>query len=358
VSADPNRADAGSETPILSVSQPGPAHNGGQILFGPDGLLYIGLGDGGSRAGEDDGRGQSLGDLLGSVLRIDASAGSAYSVPGDNPFVGTAGAQPEIWSYGLRNPWRFSFDRLNGDLLIGDVGQDAWEEIDFDPAPRSGRGVNWGWDCREGRHDNELMGCVGGWIDPILEYPNPGVAAVTGGYVVRDPSLGDLYGRYLYADIYTGQIHSLVPSLPNASGDRSEGLTVSVLSSFGEDSCGRVYVASHAGPVSRLVGDAPADCNSVGPPATTPTATTRTCAGTAATRIPAADGTVIGTAESDVIVGDKRRNKIRAKGGDDLICAGGGADRIKAGRGRDTIRAGAGRDRCDDGPGKDKTRSC
>ncbi len=180
-------------------------------------------------------------------------------------------------------------------------------------------------------------------------------AAVAGGYVVRDRSVPDLIGRYVYADTYAGQIRSFVPALPGAQGDRAEGLRVDLVSSFGQDTCLRVYVASLAGTVSRLVGAAPADCSAVGPP---PIATPGLAPGRAATRIAAADGSVIGTKDRDVIVGDKRRNKIRAKGGDDLICAGGGPDRIKAGAGKDTIRAGAGDDRCAGGPGKDTERSC
>ncbi|HEY3013204.1 MAG TPA: PQQ-dependent sugar dehydrogenase, partial [Gemmatimonadales bacterium] len=150
VSGDPDRADPVSESVVLAVQQPGVAHNGGQILFGPDGLLYIGLGDGDDR---DQGRGQSLRDLLGSILRIDVSSGPPYTVPPDNPFLGTADARPEIWSYGFRNPWRFSFDPASGDLYIGDVGESRWEEVDYaSAADGAGRGVNYGWSLMEGRH--------------------------------------------------------------------------------------------------------------------------------------------------------------------------------------------------------------
>jgi Ca2+-binding RTX toxin-like protein len=340
---------AASRREVLTIPHPGAAnHNGGQLQFGPDGYLYISTGDGGG-GGDPQENAQNPGSLLGKILRVDPrpSGGAPYGVPADNPF-----GNP-VWTLGLRNPWRFSFDAATRDMLIGDVGQSAWEEIDFAPsAAGGGRAVNFGWDCREGRHPFESVGCLGPFSEPILEYPNPGTAAVAGGYVVRDRSVADLYGRYVFADTYAGEIMSLVPALPDAQNVRAEGLHVDFVSSFGQDTCRRVYVTSLSGTVSRLVGSAPADCTSA------QGTTGVTCAGRAATRIPAADGAVIGTGGKDVIVGDKRRNRIRGRGGNDLICAGGGADRIKAGPGRDTIRAGAGRDRCAGGPGKDKLRSC
>jgi glucose/arabinose dehydrogenase len=348
-----------SRRALLTIPHPTYAnHNGGQLQFGPDGYLYIGTGDGG---GGDDPfeNAQSLGSLLGKILRIDPHpfGGAPYSIPPGNPYAGATPGLDEIWSYGLRNPWRFSFDAITSDLLIGDVGQAAWEEADFDPAPRAGRGVNFGWDCREGRHEHELTGCVGAFTDPILEYPNPASAqaAIAGGYVVRDPSVADLYGRYVYADTYAGQIRSFVPALPDAQGDRSEGQHVDLVSSFGQDSCRRVYVASLSGTVSRLVGSAPADCSAVSPP---PGSTNRSCAGRAATRVPGANGSVVGTRGDDVIVGNERVNRIRAKGGHDLICGLSGADRLKGGAGRDVLRGGSGNDRCRGGPGRDRLRSC
>jgi hypothetical protein len=254
-------------------------HNGGQLQFGPDGHLYWSTGDGGG-GGDPDGNGQDTGSLLGKILRIDpAGAGPGdYSIPASNPFVGVPGAD-EVWSYGLRNPWRFSFDRLNGSLLIGDVGQGAWEEVDFDPVlTGAGRGDNFGWDCREGMHaytgppDSPSPACAtaGTLTVPVFEYPNPpdDCAAITGGYVVRDPALGDLYGRYVYADLCGGVVRSLRPELPLASCDRSEGLEVGSPSSFGEDAAGHVYVASLAtGGVYRLVGTAAPDaCAPQAPP--------------------------------------------------------------------------------------------
>ncbi len=251
-------------------------HNGGQLVFGPDGHLYVSLGDGGG-GGDPLGSGQSLDTLLGKILRIDPSPGAEppYSIPPSNPFAGGAG-RDEIWSYGLRNPWRFSFDRTTADMVVADVGQNAREEVDFAPSPGDGAGANYGWNCREGliAYVGAPESCdgLGGFTEPVFDYPHadPGgdVAhgcSVTGGYVVRDASLGDLYGRYLYADFCVGELRSLV--LPasgkgSATDDRSEGLSVANPTSFGEDSCGRIYVASIGGTVYRLVGDAPAQCPS------------------------------------------------------------------------------------------------
>lgn len=259
-------------------------HNGGQLQFGADGFLYISTGDGGG-GGDPLENAQKKGTLLGKILRIDPEGTDSepYSDPAGNPFVGKAG-RDEIWSYGLRNPWRFSFDRLSGALVIGDVGQGSWEEVDYEP-PSAGRGKgdNFGWDCREGRHnytgpeapgpDSPSPLCparVGTFTEPVFEYPNPSDGcAITGGYVVRDPALGDLYGRYVYADLCGDEIRSLCPGVPTASRDRSEGVTVSAPTSFGEDADGRIYVVEHGGTVSRLTGAAaPGECPS--PPSSPP----------------------------------------------------------------------------------------
>ena len=182
-SAEPNRADPGSELVLLVVDQPFANHNGGGLEFGPDGFLYIGLGDGGS-ANDPFGNGQSLDTLLGKLLRVDIDSAEPYAIPADNPFT-SGGGRPEIWAYGLRNPWRFSFDPETGDLYIGDVGQNSWEEIDFLPAGSPG-GVNFGWNQREGRHPFVTQN-TGGLTDPIAEYANTGFAcSVTGGVVARD----------------------------------------------------------------------------------------------------------------------------------------------------------------------------
>jgi glucose/arabinose dehydrogenase len=255
VSDDPNRADAASETPILSVEQPGPAHNGGQIVFGPDGMLYIGLGDGGSRDGEDQGRGQSLADLLGSVLRIDVSSGSGYTVPGDNPFVGIANARPEIWSYGLRNPWRFSFDRATGDLYISDVGESDWEEVNRARAAEgAGRRVNYGWSVMEGP-DCLQDGCDRtGLTLPTVQYDHSAGCSVTGGYVYRGAALPSLQGQYLFGDFCQGWVKSFA-----ADDDSPELVDQPALSpgdnitSFGQDAAGELYILTASGGVFKIV---------------------------------------------------------------------------------------------------------
>jgi hypothetical protein len=257
-------------------------HNGGQLQFGPDGHLYISLGDGGG-TGDPAENAQNLESRLGKILRIDPKPGQApsFTVPADNPFVGRAGLD-EIWAYGLRNPWRFSFDRLTGDMVIGDVGQDTREEVDFAPSPGdgmvSGGGDNYGWNCREGfiAYTDPGAACAtaGSFSEPVFDYPHedPGNGAaygcaILGGYVVRDPGLNELSGRYLYTDYCTGQIRSLVlPVTANgkATDDRAE-VNVSKPTSFGEDSCGRVYITSDLGPVYRLEGPAPTICTHAEP---------------------------------------------------------------------------------------------
>jgi hypothetical protein len=259
---------------VLTIPHPDDDnHNGGQLQFGPDGYLYISTGDGGG-ANDQYENAQDLGSLLGKILRIDPRQSGllTHTVPAGNPFVDTFGAEPEIWSYGLRNPFRFSFDRLSGDLTIGDVGQSAREEVDYAPAPLLGAGANYGWNCREGRvlgpaGDPECTTPpLGGFDEPVFDYsrPNPSGGAercaIIGGYVARDPSLGPLYGRYVYGDHCTGEIRSLDLSDPFAS-DRAEILTLGELDSFGEDSCGRLYVVSSDGEVLRLVGATPAICS-------------------------------------------------------------------------------------------------
>jgi hypothetical protein len=251
-----------TRTPIISIGHGElPQHNGGQIQFGPDGYLYISTGDGGG-ARDPFATGQDVDSLLGKILRIDPDPTSAgYSIPPGNPFASGPGAD-EIWAFGLRNPWRFSFDSLDGDMLIGDVGQAAREEVDLARSPSAGvvggPGANYGWSCREGliAHSAPAPNCTGasGFTDPIFDYPHiepPGAdraygCAITGGYVVRDPSLTDLYGRYLYADYCTSEIRTL--TLPDGTGpavDRAAGIaTPKNPVSFGEDSCHRLYIAA------------------------------------------------------------------------------------------------------------------
>jgi glucose/arabinose dehydrogenase len=247
--------EAGSRREVLRMDDFADNHNGGLLLFGPDGHLYIGTGDGGI-ADDPERNGQDLGSLLGKILRIDPrpSGDRPYGIPPDNPFVGREGARPEVYSYGLRNPWRFSFDRENRALTIADVGQNSLEEVDYAPPDRA-RGANFGWSAFEGterfNEDQEAPGAVA----PILTYGREGGCSITGGYVVRDPSLPSLVGRYVYGDFCAGELRSFAPSAGGARGDRPLGVDVSSLSSFGEDAAGHIYATSLDGPVFRLVGE-------------------------------------------------------------------------------------------------------
>ena len=256
VSADPDRADPASESVVLTAEQPFANHNGGQILFGPDGHLYLGLGDGGS-SNDPDGRGQSLDDLLGAILRIDLAGGSPYAVPADNPFVGTPGARPEIWSYGLRNPWRFSFDRTTGDLYVADVGQSPWEEVDHAPAAEgAGRGVNFGWRRMEGRHCVEGDSCdQTGLVLPVLEYDHGSGCSISGGYVYRGAAIPALQGHYFYADFCQGWVRSLRLEA-GAVAEEADWPTLrpgGSIPSFGEDASGELYVVASDGRVLKIV---------------------------------------------------------------------------------------------------------
>lgn len=250
--SNPNRATASSARPVLRIDQPAANHNGGQLQFGPDGLLYIGMGDGGG-AGDQDNNAQNRSSLLGKMLRIDPTPQGMrpYTIPTDNPFVGNSAWRPEIYSSGLRNPWRFSFDRDNGDLIIADVGQDEWEEIDHSPRG-SAAGANFGWRVYEGP-ERFAPGTISNPTAPALAKSHQdGWCSVTGGYVVRDRRLGDLYGKYLYGDFCNSDIRSVTLSDGSASGDQATGMTISSLVSFGEDGRGRVYVLSLNGDVYRI----------------------------------------------------------------------------------------------------------
>jgi glucose/arabinose dehydrogenase len=251
VSQNPDLADPASEQNLLHVDQPFPNHNGGSVVFGPDGYLYLGLGDGGS-AGDPQKNGQSLNTLLGKILRIDVSGAGGYKIPRDNPFA-SAGGRPEIWAYGLRNPWRFSFDRLTGDLYIADVGQDTYEEIDFRPAGSPG-GANFGWNFREGAHpfrgvppDNAAL------IDPVFEYDHTQGCSVTGGYVYRGKDLPGLNGVYLFSDYCSGTIWGLL----QAGGAWKSAVLFDSgmhVTSFGEDQNGEIYLLDQGdGSVHRLM---------------------------------------------------------------------------------------------------------
>jgi glucose/arabinose dehydrogenase len=233
-------ASAVSETVILRIAQPFSNHNGGQLAFGPDGYLYVGMGDGGS-GGDPNDNGQNLASLLGKILRIDVRA-SPYGIPPDNPFAGSSTARPEIWAYGLRNPWRFSFDRRTGDLFIGDVGQSAWEEVDFQPAGAAG-GANYGWRLTEGAHCyNPASGCgFAGITLPVAEYGHVnGNCSITGGFAYRGRDFARLNGIYFYADYCSGRVWGL---RRGASGWETQELLRPgyAFTSFGEDDAGEVY---------------------------------------------------------------------------------------------------------------------
>jgi len=248
--SDANQADPNSERILLTVDQPFPNHKGGQILFGPDGFLYIGLGDGGSE-GDPLLFGQNLQVLLGKMLRIDVdhpSGGLQYAIPVDNPFVG-GGGLPEIWAYGLRNPWRFSFDRDSGRLFAGDVGQDTYEEIDILTS-----GGNFGWNTMEGMHCfHPASGCdMMGLTLPIAEYSHSEGEAVIGGFVYRGSAIPGLVGAYVMGDFDSGSIWGLTES----SGAWTRTKLVESgknVSSFGEDVAGELYVADYAGRVLKIV---------------------------------------------------------------------------------------------------------
>lgn len=246
------RPDLASRREILSVDQPYSNHNGGNLVFGPDGYLYIGLGDGGS-GGDPHGNGQSLSTLLGKMLRISPrpSGDAPYGIPPDNPFVGQANAWPEIWAYGLRNPWRYSFDRKTEDLWLGDVGQSAWEEVDFQPADSAG-GENYGWNLVEGSHRFEGEAAPGSVL-PVYEYSHDeGGCVVTGGYVYRGSAIPGLRGIYVFADFCVGQLEGLRVRDGKVVEHIQLGPTVQSVTSFGEDASGELYVMSLEGGLFRL----------------------------------------------------------------------------------------------------------
>lgn len=255
------RRTVGTGRDLLTVPRKFANHNGGQLAVGPDGFLYIGLGDGGS-GGDPDGNGQNTGTLLGSILRIDpdgATARTAYGIPPGNPFDGDRG-RPEIWLYGVRNPWRFSFDRATGDLWIADVGQGEWEEIDFLPAAGgvgAGAGANLGWDRMEGTHPFEGTNPPDGVL-PVFEYSHDdGACAVVGGYVYRGRAIPALDGVYLYTDYCRPGLRALRMDGTRVAASATFDLPVVQVQSFGEDNDGEVYLLLTSGAVLRLAGDEP-----------------------------------------------------------------------------------------------------
>ncbi len=252
---NPNLVDASSEKQILYVEQPYPNHNGGALAFGPDGYLYIGLGDGGS-GGDPLGYGQNLEVLLGKVLRIDIDQGDPYAIPTGNPFA-TGGGRPEIWAYGLRNPWRFAFDRLTSDFYIGDVGQNIYEEIDFQSAESPG-GENYGWNILEGDACYGSGNCqTAGLTMPIYTYTHAEAGcSVTGGVVYRGQSLPEWQGIYLFGDYCSGLVGGLLPSLSQGESASWQQAwlfnQIGNISTFGEDSAGEVYLADLNGTIYQL----------------------------------------------------------------------------------------------------------
>jgi glucose/arabinose dehydrogenase len=269
VSGDPDRADSLSATTILSVTQPYSNHNGGWIAFGPDGYLYMSLGDGGS-GGDPEDRAQNINVLLGKILRLDVS-GAGYTSPPTNPFYGSIPGLDQIWSWGLRNPWRNSFDRATGDLVIGDVGQNLWEEIDFAPVSQgAGKGVNFGWRCWEGNaaYTSSITNPCASCTSPSCPMQFPayvfshtlGRCSVTGGYVYRGCAIPDLQGTYFFADycgnqIYSGRFsgNSIAPADRTAELAPGGGLSINSISSFGEDASGELYICDLGGEVFKIV---------------------------------------------------------------------------------------------------------
>lgn len=255
LAGEPDRADPGSEEVLLRVEQPYSNHNGGQLSFGPDGYLYLGLGDGGS-GGDPQGNGQRLDTLLGTLLRLDVDVDDGYAIPADNPFAGTDGARPEIWAYGLRNPWRFSFDRDTGDLFIADVGQNAYEEINLQPAGSQG-GENYGWNTMEAEHCFQPpRDCdTSGLVLPIFSYPHGPRwgSSITGGYRYRGENVPDLQGAYVFGDFSSGRVWALREDGGAWSAEPlfEDGFP---LSTFGEDAAGELYLADYARGIVYRVG--------------------------------------------------------------------------------------------------------
>jgi glucose/arabinose dehydrogenase len=395
---DPDVADPASRRIVFEIPHlEGASHNGGQLQFGPDGLLYISVGDG-VCCGDPNGSGQNTGTLLGKLLRIDpaGTAPGEYSVPADNPFAGSTPGADEIYSFGLRNPWRFSFDRLTGDLTIGDVGEGSREEIDFMPSG-TGRGANLGWNCFEGGQpfSGAPSSCTpppANHTLPVLEYPNPGagLAAVASGYVIRDRALPSFLGRYIYADTYEvfgGELRTAQLFAGGSSSDSGLGVFATNVVSFGEDACAHIYVAAIGGTVYRLEPTSgPFPCTPQSPPTNLPPANAQlpptnlppanavgqsappTCQGRPATIVGTKGNDVRkGTSANDVIVSLGGNDELSGLAGKDLICGGADKDTLKGGKGKDTLlgqegtdklTGGGGKDVCKGGKGEDTASKC
>ena len=255
-SGNPEQADPTSELKLMTITQPFSNHNGGTLCFGPDGYLYIGMGDGGS-GGDPGNRAQNLMNHLGKMLRIDVNNGNPYAIPTSNPFYNSTGTLPEIWSLGLRNPWKFSFDRLTGDLWIADVGQNAIEEVNFQVATSHG-GENYGWRCYEGNQTYNSSGCAAASTlkFPVYTYPQGPECSVTGGYVYRGNVSSVYYGHYFFADYCSDRIWTLYKVAENWVKEDFGRFTGNSFSTFGEDSRGQLYVAGReSGKIFRVVGN-------------------------------------------------------------------------------------------------------
>src|SRR5579859_846441 len=254
VSSDPNVADPTSGKVILSIPHPEPNHNGGQLAFGPDGFLYAGVGDGGSEY-DPNHYGQNVKVLFGKLLRLDVSKGNSYAIPIDNPFATNGQGRPEIWAYGLRNPWRFSFDRKTNDLYIGDVGQDKYEEVDVQKAG-TGSGANYGWSIMEGFHCfNPANGCdQSGLTLPVLEYDHSYGCAIVGGYVYRGQAFPDFDGTYFFGDDCSGRIWAMQLQADSTWKVVQVAQSSFRIGSFGQDDNGELYVTDlGSGTVSHIV---------------------------------------------------------------------------------------------------------
>jgi len=252
VSANANEANGASSKLILTVPHPRSNHNGGLAMFGPDGMLYLGLGDGGG-GGDPDLNGQNINALLGKILRIDVNNGDPYSIPSGNPFASRNDARREIWAFGLRNPWRFAFDRIAGNLYIADVGQDVTEEVNVVAATRAG--VNYGWNVTEGSNCYNASSCSKQGIDlPVLEYGhNDGQCSITGGFVYRGSAMPEITGTYFYSDYCAGWLKSFRYSGAVAENRTWSIGSVGLVTSFGEDSSGEIYLTSANGRVYKIV---------------------------------------------------------------------------------------------------------
>jgi len=252
-STDLRAGDPSTEQRLLEIDYPIGEHKGGDLVFGPDGYLYLSIGDGGGPGnGDQPGNAQNPGTLLGSILRINVDGGEPYAIPPDNPFA-SSGGRPEIWVYGLRNPWRFTFDRLTGDLYIADVGENAWEEIDFIPAGAGG-GSNFGWNYFEGTHRYQGQPPPGvRLVEPVFEYDHSQGCAITGGAVYRGEALPEWYGVYIYGDYCQGNVWALLRHADGSLENQFHEKVLAYITAFGQDEAGEVYLVDIGGEIFKLI---------------------------------------------------------------------------------------------------------